>query len=64
MDPQVRQRINSIIWEANAIAKEIDEISHGINQEFKGVSAGQSRLSLQEVADAYRKLSNEFRRLT
>lgn len=63
MDPKTRNRINSLIAEANAIARELEDISQGINHEFKGVGANQAKLSLQKVANAYRQLSNEYRKL-
>lgn len=64
MDPQTRNKINELISEANRIAMRLEEISNGINSEFKGVGANFSRTSLQELAQSYRQLANEFRKQT
>ena len=63
MDPNVKGKINRIIAESYAISRELEEISQGINREFKGIGATQCASSLQSAAQKYRNASNELRRI-
>ncbi|WP_449537775.1 hypothetical protein [Ferdinandcohnia sp. Marseille-Q9671] len=63
MKPHVRQKINSIIYEINAITRELDEISNGLNHEFKGIGSVKSASSLQNAADQYRRVGHNLRRI-
>lgn len=63
MKPHVRRKINSIIYEINAISRELDEISNGLNREFKGIGSTKSASSLQSAADKYRRVGTDLRRI-
>ncbi|EKN71483.1 hypothetical protein BABA_01240 [Neobacillus bataviensis LMG 21833] len=63
MDAQVKNKVQTIIAELNAIARELDEISQGINREFKGIGAVQCASSLQSAAGKYRAVTHELRKI-
>ncbi|MFK9090273.1 hypothetical protein [Bacillus salipaludis] len=63
MDAQVKNKVHTIIAELNALARELDEISNGINREFKGIGSVQSASSLQSAAGKYRTVINELRKI-
>jgi hypothetical protein len=63
MDKKVQNKINSIIAEINAIASELEDISHDLGREFKGIGATKSASSLQRAASKYRSVSHELRKI-
>ena len=63
MDAQVKNKIHTIITELNSLARELDEISQGINREFKGIGAVNCASSLQSAAGKYRQVIHELRRM-
>jgi hypothetical protein len=63
MDKKVQNKINSIIAELNAIASELEDISHDLVREFKGIGATNSASSLQWAASKYRSVSHELRKI-
>jgi hypothetical protein len=63
MDAKVKSKINRIAAEANAIARELEEISHGLSNEFKGIGSVKAAAGLQRSADKYRYVSNQIRRI-
>ena len=63
MDAQLKNKVETIIAELNAIARELDEISQGINREFKGIGAIQCASSLQSAAGKYRAVMHELRKI-
>lgn len=62
MEPKVKNKINSIIAETHAIARELDNISHGLTREFKGIGAEKCANGLQKTAAKYRRVINELRK--
>lgn len=63
MKPHVQRKINNIIYEINAISRELDQISNDINREFKGIGSVKCATSLQTAADNYRRVGYELRRI-
>jgi hypothetical protein len=63
MDPKVKNKINSIIYDINAIARELEEISNGLRYEFKGIGSVKSASSLQNAAYKYKRVSQELRNI-
>jgi hypothetical protein len=63
MDKYVQSKVSSIIAEINEIARELEEISHDIGREFKGIGSMKSAQSLQQAANKYRKVSYELRKI-
>jgi len=63
MKPEVRNKVNRIIYEIDALSRELEAISHGIQSEFKGIGAVKCASSLQATADKYRRVGNELRRI-
>ncbi|MFJ5713565.1 hypothetical protein [Neobacillus sp. NPDC093127] len=63
MDAKVKNKIDSIIAELNALARELDDISQGINREFKGIGAVNCASSLQSAAGKYRAVIHELRKM-
>ncbi|MBM7618445.1 hypothetical protein JOC95_000287 [Bacillus tianshenii] len=63
MDPKVKSKISSIIQEISVITRELEDISNGINHEFKGIGSNYSSASLRETAQNYRNISNELRKI-
>jgi len=63
MKPEVRNKVNRIIYEIDAISRELESISHGIQSEFKGIGSVKCASSLQSAADKYRRVGNELRRI-
>jgi hypothetical protein len=63
MDKYVQSKVSSIIVEINEIARELEEISHDIGREFKGIGSMNSAQSLQQAANKYRKVSYELRKI-
>lgn len=63
MDIKVQNKINSIIAEINAIASELEDVSHDLVHEFKGIGATNSASSLQQAANQYRNVTHELRKI-
>jgi hypothetical protein len=63
MDAKVKNKIDNIIAELNALARELDDISQGINREFKGIGAVKCASSLQSAAGKYRAVIHELRKM-
>ncbi|QCJ44171.1 hypothetical protein FAY30_20925 [Bacillus sp. S3] len=63
MDAHVKNKIHTIIAELNALARELDDISQGINREFKGIGAVKCASSLQSTAGKYRSVIHELRKI-
>ncbi|AGK55717.1 DUF1732 domain-containing protein [Bacillus sp. 1NLA3E] len=63
MDPKVKNKINSIIAQTQAIARELDDISQGLTREFKGIGAEKCASGLQKTAVKYRRVINELRKI-
>jgi hypothetical protein len=55
--------IDSLIVETLSIARELDEISQGIKREFMGIGADKCAAAIQFMANKYRYVSNELRKI-
>lgn len=63
MDRKVKNKVNSIIYDINSIVRELEDISNGLRNEFKGIGSIKSATSLQSAASQYRRVSNELRKI-
>ncbi len=63
MDPKVRSKINRIAAEANAIARELEDISNGLSHEFKGIGSVKAASGLRRSAEKYRYVSYKLKRI-
>ncbi|WP_251548757.1 hypothetical protein [Neobacillus muris] len=63
MEKELQIKINSLIVDIAAIARELEEISEGIGKEFKGIGAAKSASSLQMAANKYQSVINELRKI-
>lgn len=63
MDPKVKSKISRIAAEADAIARELEDISQGLSREFKGIGSVKAASGLSKSADKYRYVSSQLRRI-
>jgi hypothetical protein len=60
MEAKTKQEIDSIIRELNAIVKELDSISYGIANEFKGIGSSRCAITIRALSEKYRNVKNEL----
>ncbi|WP_042462803.1 hypothetical protein [Neobacillus dielmonensis] len=63
MDKELQSKINSLIIDIQAVARELEEISEGIGSEFKGIGSIKSASSLQKAANKYKNVIRELRKI-
>jgi uncharacterized protein YicC (UPF0701 family) len=63
MDKNLQSKVTSIVAEINEIARELDDISHELGREFKGIGSTKSAASLQQAASKYRNVTHELRKI-
>lgn len=63
MDKNVQNKVSSIIADINEIARELEDISHSLGREFKGIGSMKSAQSLQQAANKYRNVTHELRKI-
>lgn len=59
----IKHEINDIIKELNAISINLNELSHGIAQEFKGIGALHCAKSIENISHRNKKVSRELDKL-
>ena len=63
MDLRTMQEIDEIISQLSAITRELDSISYGIENEFKGIGASICAKSIENLTDRYKYVKNELSRI-
>jgi hypothetical protein len=63
VDPKAKRKINSIIAETQSIIRELEDISNGINREFKGIGSDKCANGLHKTADKYRNVIQTLRNI-
>lgn len=60
MDSKTRQEIDDMIYQLGNISRELDSISQGIANDFKGIGVAKCANSVSHLAGRYRKVRNEL----
>ncbi|PIB65663.1 hypothetical protein [Pseudomonas sp. 2822-17] len=63
MDQNLKMKVNEIIREINAVSRELEDISQGLTNEFKGIGANSCASNLLKASNHYQRVSNELRKL-
>lgn len=60
MDPRTKQELDEIIYELNAITKELDDLSEGMAREFKGIGTLECSKGIKTLSGKYTKVKNQL----
>lgn len=60
MDPRTKQELDEIIYELNAITKELDDLSEGMAKEFKGIGTLECSKGIKTLSGKYTKVKNQL----
>lgn len=60
MDPRTKQELDEIIYELNAISKELDDLSEGMAREFKGIGTLECSKGIKTLSGKYTKVKNQL----
>lgn len=60
MDPRTKQELDEIIYELNAITKELDDLSEGMAREFKGIGTLECSKGIKILSGKYTKVKNQL----
>lgn len=63
MEEKDRQKINNIIYQLNAITRELDSLSYGIANEFEGIGASYCAKGIRTLSERYRYVKNELNKI-
>ncbi|SHJ28334.1 hypothetical protein SAMN05444401_2596 [Clostridium amylolyticum] len=60
MNPRTKQELDEIIYELNAITKELDDLSEGMAREFKGIGTLECSKGIKTLSGKYTKVKNQL----
>jgi len=60
VDPRTKQELDEIIYELNAITKELDDLSEGMAKEFKGIGTLECSKGIKTLSGKYTKVKNQL----
>ncbi|MCR8643651.1 hypothetical protein NV379_13420 [Paenibacillus sp. N1-5-1-14] len=63
IDARTRSEINSIIRQIYSITRELDSISTGMRNEFKGIGTQICANKIMNMSESYREVASSLQRL-